>query len=43
MISGDVRNSEWLTNISQHKHAIVVLEGVSMYLKNFSRRIEKEI
>ena len=32
MIAGDVKNDEWLTNITETKHAIVVMEGVSMYL-----------
>ena len=32
MISGDVKNDEWLTGIIEKKHAIVVMEGVSMYL-----------
>lgn len=34
MINGDVRESDWLTKIPNNKHAIVVLEGVSMYLTN---------
>ena len=34
MINGDVRESDWLTKIPYTKHAIVVLEGVSMYLTN---------
>lgn len=32
MIAGDVRDSNWLTCISEKKCAIVVMEGVSMYL-----------
>ncbi len=32
MIAGDVRDDSWLTNISEKKSAIVVMEGVSMYL-----------
>lgn len=32
MIAGDVKNDEWLTGIIEKKHAIVVMEGVSMYL-----------
>ena len=32
MIAGDVRENSWLTQISQTKCAIVVAEGVSMYL-----------
>ncbi len=32
MIEGDIRNPEWLKNISGHHRAIVVMEGVSMYL-----------
>lgn len=34
MINGDVRESNWLNKIPNNKHAIVVLEGVSMYLTN---------
>ena len=34
MINGDVRESDWLTKILYNKHAIVVLEGISMYLTN---------
>lgn len=33
MMVGDARNGEWLASIPENKHAIVVLEGVSMYLK----------
>ena len=32
MIAGDVRNCNWLTSIPEKKHAVVVMEGVSMYL-----------
>lgn len=32
MIAGDVRDSSWLTEIKENKTAIVVMEGVSMYL-----------
>lgn len=32
MIAGDVRDCNWLTNIPEKKCAIVVMEGVSMYL-----------
>ena len=32
MISGDVRNEKWLENISENKSAIVIMEGISMYL-----------
>ena len=34
MIDGDARESGWLTNIPYNKHAILVLEGISMYLTN---------
>ena len=34
MINGDARESDWLSKISYNKHAIVVLEGISMYLTN---------
>lgn len=33
MIEADVRDEKWLNNISQNQHAIVVMEGVSMYLQ----------
>ena len=32
MIAGDVRDCKWLTNIKENNAAIVVMEGVSMYL-----------
>ena len=32
MISGDVRECSWLSEIKENKAAIVVMEGVSMYL-----------
>ncbi len=32
MIAGDVRISKWLKNIEETNYAIVVMEGVSMYL-----------
>jgi hypothetical protein len=32
MIAGDVQKKTWLAMIPEHKHAIVVMEGVSMYL-----------
>ncbi len=32
MIASDVRDCNWLTNIKENKGAIVVMEGVSMYL-----------
>ena len=32
MIAGDVRDSDWLQNIDNAKRAIVIMEGVSMYL-----------
>ena len=35
MIDGDARNSDWLNKISNNKHAIIVLEGISMYLTNY--------
>ena len=34
MIDGDIRNTTFLNSIPKAEHAIVVLEGVSMYLKN---------
>jgi len=32
MIAGDVRDCSWLTGIPENRHAIIVMEGVSMYL-----------
>jgi O-methyltransferase involved in polyketide biosynthesis len=32
MIAGDARNCGWLTAIEENKSAIVIMEGVSMYL-----------
>ena len=32
MIAGDVRDGNWLTSVPENKCAIVVMEGVSMYL-----------
>ena len=32
MVAGDVRNGEWLKTIREDQSAIVVMEGVSMYL-----------
>ncbi len=32
MIAGDARDSKWISNIKETKNAIVVMEGVSMYL-----------
>ena len=32
MIAGDIRDCKWLTNVKENKTAIVVMEGVSMYL-----------
>ena len=34
MIDGDARESDWLTKIPYNKYAILVLEGISMYLTN---------
>ena len=34
MLAGDVRNGDWLESILERKSAIVVMEGVSMYLMN---------
>ena len=33
MIGADVRNSDWLASIPKGKKAIIVMEGVSMYLR----------
>ncbi|MBE7088427.1 MAG: class I SAM-dependent methyltransferase [Clostridiales bacterium] len=32
MLAGDARDCKWLTNIKESKSAIVIMEGVSMYL-----------
>lgn len=32
MIAGDARDCDWLTDIKENQNAIVVMEGVSMYL-----------
>ena len=32
MVAADVRDCKWLTNVKENKDAIVVMEGVSMYL-----------
>ena len=34
MIYGDAREDSWLTKIPENAEAIVVMEGISMYLKN---------
>lgn len=34
MLAGDAKESDWLSHIPQNGHAVVVLEGVSMYLSN---------
>ena len=34
MINGDARKSDWLNNIPKAKNAIIILEGISMYLTN---------
>lgn len=34
MMTCDLRNREWLKNITHHAEAIVVLEGISMYMKH---------
>lgn len=34
MLAGDVREYDWLKNIPESKSAIVLMEGVSMYLTN---------
>lgn len=50
MIGGDVRGCDWLEKIPERKQAIVVMEGVSMYLpfeelktltENLSRKFEE--
>ena len=44
MLAGDAREDEWLSNIEEAKSAIVVMEGVSMYLsveemQNLAKRL----
>ena len=34
MLASDVRNSDWLAEIPKHKQAIVVMEGISLYLSH---------
>ena len=34
MLAGDARGKDWLSSIPQNGHAVVVLEGVSMYLSH---------
>ena len=34
MIAGDVRDTKWFASIKENKNAIVIMEGVSMYLTN---------
>ncbi len=34
MISGDAREADWLSEIPENGEAIIVMEGISMYLKN---------
>ena len=34
MISGDARKSDWLSSINENQKAIIILEGISMYLSN---------
>lgn len=34
MIPGDARKSDWLSQLPEKKHAVVVMEGISMYLTN---------
>ena len=38
MIAGDARDCKWLKNIKENKSAIVVMEGVSMYLTAYEMR-----
>ena len=39
MVDGDARELDWLTRIPFSKHAIVVLEGISMYLNNSELKV----
>ena len=34
MIAGDLRDGEWLSGIKENKFAIIIMEGVGMYLSN---------
>lgn len=33
MLAGDLRDSEWLNEIPKNRNVVIVLEGISMYLK----------
>ncbi|MEE3403054.1 MAG: class I SAM-dependent methyltransferase [Acutalibacteraceae bacterium] len=33
MLAGDLRDSKWLSEIPENRNAVIVLEGISMYLK----------
>ena len=33
MLAGDLRDPEWLSEIPENRNAVIVLEGISMYLK----------
>ena len=33
MIASDVRDKKWLNEISEYKSAVILMEGISMYLK----------
>ena len=42
MVSGDVRNGDWLKEIPETGHAIVVMEGVSMYMTSHALQLFME-
>ncbi len=39
MLAGDAREADWLENIPRYENAVVVLEGVSMYLRPEERKL----
>ena len=42
MIGGDIRKSEWLKSIPKHKSAVIIMEGVSMYLTLYELNVLTE-
>lgn len=34
MLVGDIRDSKWLKDIPHNRNAVIVMEGISMYIKN---------
>ena len=42
MIGGDIRKSEWLKSIPKQKSAVIIMEGVSMYLTLYELNVLTE-